>query len=119
VKKKPPVTQPPPPPPPPGTGSQAEIAARLNDEGKNLMYSGQYEAAGRKFREAVARVPEAKYFFNLCTALFQEGKFGEAMSACNAVARNQPTADQQRKTDKLLEKIREFAKEQGIDLGGR
>ena len=48
--------------------SQAEIAAKLNDEGKELMYGGHIAEASAKFAEAVARVPEAKYFFNLCTS---------------------------------------------------
>src|SRR5215213_2104061 len=64
--------------------SQADVAAKLNEEGKELMYAGKYPEASAKFREAVARVPEPKYFFNLCTSRFQEGKFGEALTACNA-----------------------------------
>lgn len=71
--------------------SQAEIAARRNEEGKELMYAGRYGEAARKFQDAVARVPEAKYFFNLCNAWLQEGKFDAALSACNAVAVNNPT----------------------------
>src|SRR5262245_24831715 len=42
--------------------TQAEIAARLNEEGKQLMYTDQPAEAAKKFQEAVARVPEAKYF---------------------------------------------------------
>ena len=64
--------------------TQAEIAARENEEGKSLMFDGKYPDASAKFQNAVARVPEAKYFFNLCTSRFQEGRFGEALTACNS-----------------------------------
>ena len=79
------------------------------------MYAGKYAEASAKFRDAVARVPEPKYFFNLCTSLFQEGKFGEAMTACNAVRNNNPTPDLQAKADKLIGKIQDEAKAQDID----
>ncbi len=60
--------------------SQADIANRENDEGKELMYASKYPDASAKFRDAVARVPEPKYFLNLCASLYQEGKFGEALT---------------------------------------
>lgn len=96
--------------------SQADIASKLNDEGKDAMYAQNYGQASAKFREAVARVPEPKYFFNLCTSLFQEGKFDEAVTACNAVGNNKPTADLQAKTDKLIGRIKDEAKTQGLEL---
>ena len=64
--------------------SQAEIASKLNDEGKALMYDGKYAEASAKFRDAGARVPEPKYFFHLCMSNYQQGKFDEAITACNA-----------------------------------
>jgi hypothetical protein len=96
--------------------TQAEIAARLNEEGKQLMYTDQPAEAAKKFQEAVARVPEAKYFVNLCTARLQEGKLGEALTACDAVDLNNPTPDQKTKAAKLIEKINEEAKKQNLEL---
>ncbi len=96
--------------------TQAELAAKLNEEGKELMYSNKYAEASAKFREAVARVPEAKYFFNLCTSLFQEGKFSEAITACNAVEKNNPTAELNGKAAKLTGRIKDEAKSQGLDV---
>lgn len=96
--------------------SQAEIAAKLNEEGKELMFGNHFPEASAKFAEAVARVPDAKYFFNLCTSRFQEGKFGLALTACNAVYNNSPTAAQKDKTDRLVGKINDEAKAQGIAL---
>ncbi|HVK87528.1 MAG TPA: hypothetical protein VM513_25600 [Kofleriaceae bacterium] len=100
----------------PALAQQADLAARLNEEGKTLMYAQKYAEASAKFRDAVARVPEPKYFFNLCTSLFQEGKFGEAMTACNAVEKNNPTPELQTKAQKLIGRIETEAKAQGVVL---
>ncbi len=96
--------------------TQAELANKLNEDGKELMYSNKYSEASGKFREAVARVPEAKYFFNLCTSLFQEGKFSEALTACNAVEKNNPTAELNGKASKLAGRINDEAKSQGLTV---
>ena len=95
--------------------SQAQIAERLNEEGKQLMFAERYPEASAKFQDAHSRVPEPKYFFNHCTSLFHEGKFGEALTACNAADKN---ADDKLKGKiaKVVEKIREEAKKQNIDL---
>ena len=96
--------------------TQAELANKLNEDGKELMYANKYAEASGKFREAVARVPEAKYFFNLCTSLFQEGKFSEALTACNAVEKNNPTAELGGKATKLAGRINDKAKSQGLTV---
>jgi hypothetical protein len=96
--------------------SQAEIAAKLNEEGKELMFGNKFAEAAKKFQEAVARVPEAKYFMNLCLARFQEGKFDEALTACNAVELNNPTEAVKDKAEKLIGKINEAAKAQNLEL---
>ncbi|HUS29918.1 MAG TPA: hypothetical protein VMZ53_15540 [Kofleriaceae bacterium] len=95
--------------------TQAEIAARENEEGKQLMFENKYSEASAKFMSAHSRVPEPKYFFNHCTSLFWEGKFGESLTACNAADKN---AD-----DKLKAKIAAFedkikaeAQKQGVVL---
>lgn len=103
-------------PTPKATGGQAAIAAKLSDEGVQLMYAQKYAEASSKFREAVARVPEPKYFFNLCTSLYQEGKFSEALTACGAVEKNNPTPALQAKTDKMTAKIKDEAKAQGVQV---
>lgn len=100
----------------PAFAQQADLAAKLNDEGKELMFAGKFGEASAKFRDAVARVPEPKYFFNLCTSLFQEGKFDEAMTACTAIDKNNPTPEQKAKTDKLIGKIKDEAATQKVEL---
>jgi serine/threonine-protein kinase len=96
--------------------SRAASAAKLNEEGKELVIANRYAEASAKFRAAIARMPEPNYYFNLCVALFQEGKFGEALTACNAVASHNPSPEQRAKTDKLITRIRAEAAAQGIPL---
>src|SRR5579863_3908045 len=96
--------------------SQADIASKENDEGKDLMFAGKYADASAKFQDAVARVPEAKYFFNLCTSRYQEGKFGEALTACSSAEKNGADDKLKDKTAKLEQRIHDEAKAQGIDL---
>jgi hypothetical protein len=96
---------------------QKDIAENLNEEGKALMFKNKYTEATAKFRQAIARLPgEPKYYLNLCTSLFHEGKFGEALTACNAVGTNNPTADQRAKSDKLTGLIQKEAEAQHISI---
>jgi hypothetical protein len=101
---------------------QKDIAENLNEEGKALMFKNKYAEATGKFRQAIARLPgEPKYYLNLCTSLYHEGKFGEALTACNAVGTNNPSAEQKEKVTKLTTRIKDEAKSQGIPaeaLGG-
>jgi hypothetical protein len=95
---------------------QAEIAAQLNEEGKNLMFGQKYAEASEKFAQAVARVPEPKYFFNLCMSRYQEGKFGDAITACESAQTNGADDTLKGKIGKLEDKIRDTAKQQGVTL---
>ena len=101
---------------PPPSGGQAALAAKLSDEGEKLVHAQKYAEASARFREAVARVPEPKYFYNLCTSLFQEGKFSEALSACAGGKRNYPSAALAAKIDAMIARIRAEAKAQNISL---
>jgi len=97
--------------------SQADIAAKLNEEGKAFMYADKYPEASAKFRDAVARVPEAKYFYNLCASLYKEGKFGEALTACNAASNSDTAAPAlKEQASRLAQGVKEEAKRQGVDV---
>jgi tetratricopeptide (TPR) repeat protein len=101
--------------------SHADIAAKYNEEGKELMYQDKYAEAAKAFAQAVAHAPEAKYFVNLCAARLQEGKLDDALTACHAVELNNPSAEQKTRSDKLIERINEEAKKQNLvlhDVGG-
>ena len=101
---------------PPPTGTQAAIAERLNTEGELLLAARSYAQATMKFREAAARVPEPKYFTNLCESLFDVGTFTEALTACNASLRLSPAADLEQLTKRLIARILAAAKAQGISI---
>jgi hypothetical protein len=96
--------------------TQAEIAAQRAAEGKEAVMNQQFALASQKFRDAVARVPEPAYFFNLCVSLFLEGKFGESLTACNAVEHNSPTPQLKQKTEKMIVRILDEARREGIQI---
>ena len=98
------------------TAGQAEIAAKANQDGVDLMLKSKYADAAAKFKDAFSRDPQAKYVFNLCTADYQLGRFGEALTACSSVEKLEPTAELQAKTDKLIRKIKDEAAAQNIEL---
>jgi hypothetical protein len=105
-----------PPEPVAADGSQAAIAAKLNDEGKDLMFKSDFAAASTKFRDAVARVPDPKYFFNLCVSLFSEGKYSEALASCQGALVNQPDAALRGKIEKTIVLVKNEAKKQGVKV---
>jgi hypothetical protein len=97
--------------------SQTEIAEKYNKEGRQLLFENKYAEATAKFRQAIARTPgEPKYFLNLCVSLFYEGKFGEALTACNAVGNNNPSEEQRKQAALLTERIDKEAKAQGVPI---
>lgn len=96
--------------------TQAEIAQQRNWDGEQAYNKKKYTDATPAFREAVARVPEARYFFNLCASLYQEGKYTEALTACGAVEKTGPTPALQKQTDRLIGWIQEDAKAEGRKL---
>ena len=100
----------------PTSPSQAELAVRLNEEGKQLMYADKEAAAVQKFREAVARDPSPVYLVNLCAAQLQVGRLDHALATCRTVESNHPTADQLRKARALTAKIRAEAARLNVTL---
>jgi len=97
-------------------GSQAAIAAKLDAEGTALYEKKAFAGASTKFRDAVARVPDARYFLGLCLSLMGEGKLSEALTACDAGRNHDPGPSTRQKLDAASSKIRDEAKAQGISL---
>lgn len=95
--------------------SQAELAEKLNEEGKELMYQNKYAEASYKFQQAVARVAEPKYFFNLCVSQTNEGRLNEAYANCIS-AKGNASAEITAKADKMITKIQDTAKQQNVEL---
>jgi hypothetical protein len=95
--------------------SNAERAAQLNDEGKALMQGQQFAQASERFRQAITLSAEGRFYFNLCVALYQQGEFGNALTACKAVEANGADAALKGKTDKMIGKVKEEIRKLGID----
>lgn len=100
----------------PSSGGQAAIAAKLNEEGKKLFSNKAFADSSMKFREAVSRVPEPRYFFSLCLSLYQEGKFSEALVACHAGEKTDPDPRLRQKLEKATDMIVREAKAQGVNV---
>jgi len=96
--------------------TQAQLAEQLNTEGRELMYANKPAEAAEKFRQAIARDAEARFFLNLCTAQLTAGKLGEALTACNNVELNRPSAEQSEKAAKLITRIKDEAAAQNLTL---
>ncbi|HEY1550212.1 MAG TPA: hypothetical protein VGG28_20430 [Kofleriaceae bacterium] len=96
--------------------TQAELAEKENEDGKALMFQGNYKGATEKFRDAADRAPEAKYFFNLCYSVYQQGVFGEALTACNNADKLSPDDALKGKLSKLEDQIKTDAAAQHVDL---
>lgn len=109
------ASSPPPPTAAPARSAEPEVASALNDQGKAALYAGDHASAVRLFRAAVARDPQPRYLFNLCTSQFQLGSFGEAMTSCRAARTTAPAAMHD-KIDKLVARIRDEAARQDIAL---
>ncbi|MBK9070485.1 MAG: hypothetical protein IPL79_05730 [Myxococcales bacterium] len=95
----------------PTAASSAEV---LNEEGKQLLYDNKPSEAAAKFRLAIAISPEGRFYYNLCVAQFQEGKFGEAIASCDSVAPNGADAALNEKVAKFKTKISDEMARQGL-----
>ncbi len=92
-------------------------AKSLNDEGKALLFATppNYDGASMKFRQAIVLSPEGRFYFNLCVALYQQGDFGNALMACQAVAPNGADDKNKKNASDLIDKIKQQMKNQGMN----
>ena len=88
----------------------------MNNDGVEAFAAGRFGDASANFREAVAREPQPIYFFHLCLSLDREGKLAEALTACDAVHHQSPTPDLAARADVELNRIRDEAHRQSIQL---
>src|SRR5450432_4191837 len=89
-----------------GAPSANARAEALNDEGKAL-YSEQkdYAAAAAKFHEALSIAPDARYYFNLCSAEDKLEHYELALEACDEVYNHDPKPELAEKTGKRAAEI--------------
>jgi tetratricopeptide (TPR) repeat protein len=91
--------------------AQNKKAEALNDEGKDLYSEGKdYEGAAAKFRQAIAIAPDARYYFNLCSALDKLDLYEQALQACDDVFQHKPKPELGQKTGKKAAEIRQRMK---------
>ncbi|MEO8844156.1 MAG: hypothetical protein ABI591_02965 [Kofleriaceae bacterium] len=96
--------------------TQAELAAKQDEDGKAAMFAGNYKQATESFRSAADRAPEAKYYFHLCASLYQQGMFGQALTACNASDNLNPDPKTKEQITKTQELIKREAAAQHVPL---
>lgn len=91
----------------------ASRAEALNDQGKALFSEQKnYTGAADKFRLAIALVPDARYFYNLCAALERLERYQEAIDACDGVFAHQPRPELAQKTGAKSAAIRQLLRAQ-------
>jgi hypothetical protein len=95
--------------------TNAQRADELNTQGKAAMESGDFAVASERFHQAIVLSREGRFYFNLCISLYQEGKFGESLAACNAVESAGADEPLKAKTGKMITKVRDEMKKQGFD----
>src|SRR5262245_48153340 len=82
-------------------------AETLNEEGKALYLERQdYTGAVAKFRAAIAIRGDARYSYNLCTALEKTGDLQAALAACEEVMTQNPRPDLADKATRRADEIR-------------
>ncbi|MBI4510698.1 MAG: tetratricopeptide repeat protein [Deltaproteobacteria bacterium] len=97
--------------------SAAEEANALNEEGKKLYKDEDYTAAAEKFRQAIAKSPEARFYFNLCVAHEKQGDFDKALEACDHVYGHDPSSELKAKTGERARDIRAKKKRRDEQAG--
>jgi hypothetical protein len=91
-------------------------AAAANEKGKERLFANDFAGASAQFRTAAAASTLPKYSFNLCTSLFQQGLFSEAMAACKEARARNPDAKLSDKITAQEQKIKAEATAQGYSL---
>ena len=90
----------------PKAQSAEQEAAKRNEEGKNLwLKKNDLAGAVEKFREATTLSPQPNYYFNLCYAQHQLGRFQQARTSCRAVLANGADDKLAKKANLVLDDI--------------
>jgi hypothetical protein len=87
--------------------SAAQAADQHNTEGKAHFKERRYLEAYRQFKQAAAMSPEGRFYFNICFSLNFLERFQEAIDACEQVEPNGADAALIKKTNAVLEALRE------------
>lgn len=86
--------------------AQARKANELNAEGRDLLRDGKYEAAVAKFEHAIELLEDPRFFFNLCIAHDGAGDKVQAIAACRAVRKLEPSKRLLKKTNEMIKTLK-------------
>jgi hypothetical protein len=86
---------------------KVQKAEALNDDGKRKFREADVAGSAELFRQAIALVPDPRYYFNLCFAYETLKQWDAAIGACNDVLARNPTAELAEKTRTRIQTIRD------------
>jgi hypothetical protein len=87
---------------PPVDETHRAEAEALNDQGKEKLYAADLPGALALFQQANAKLPDARYEFNVCLTFAAQEKWGDAMTACKSARGMNPRADLAAKIDQRI-----------------
>jgi hypothetical protein len=85
--------------------TQRPAAEALNDQGKERLYGADLPGALALFQQANAKLPDARYAFNVCLTFAAQENWNEAMGACRNARGMNPRADLAAKIDQRIASI--------------
>ncbi len=89
-------------PKPPDETHRAEADA-LNDQGKEKLYANDAPGALALFQQASARLPDARYEFNVCLTLGVQERWDDAIASCKRARSMSPQPELAARIDHKLE----------------
>ncbi|MCA9679898.1 MAG: hypothetical protein KC464_33010, partial [Myxococcales bacterium] len=92
-------------------------AEELSTQAGDLMFETppKYDEAIDKYQQAIILSPEGKYYFNLCVAYYESGRYGLALQACDAVSVAGADDKVTKKTKQVLELVEKQLRGMGQD----
>ncbi|MBX3158107.1 MAG: hypothetical protein KF773_19215 [Deltaproteobacteria bacterium] len=85
--------------------TQRAAAEALNDQGKEKLYAADLPGALALFQQANAKLPDARYAFNICLTFAAQENWSEAMNACRGARQLSPRPDLAAKIDQRITNI--------------
>ncbi len=92
-------------------------ADELSQEAGDLLFATppNYDAAIDKYQQAIVLAPEGRFYFNLCVAYYESGRYGLALQACDAVAVVGADEKVTKKTASVLALVEKQLRAMGLD----
>jgi hypothetical protein len=100
-----------------GTAHANQRADELSAEAGDLLFLSppDYDGAIEKYQQAIVLSPEGRFYFNLCAAYYESGRYGLALQACDAVAVVGADEKVMKKTATVLGLVEKQLRNMGLD----